>query len=92
VIVWLAIKRLGGAALGAVPWQAWAVIAAIAAGAFLIWRIERTAYERGAIEERVRINAANDKARDKADAGERDVLRCPPGKWDRGAGRCVSDR
>lgn len=42
----------------------------------------------GRQQERTRIEQVNNANRDKADAAERNVLNCPPGKWNREASRC----
>lgn len=66
----------------------WRIALALAAmialfGAFYV--IEKRGEERA----RAKIEAANAKAQSKADAAERDVMSCPPGKWNRESGKCV---
>jgi hypothetical protein len=50
-------------------------------------------YAKGRIDGResaiAKIEAANDAAADIADKAERDVLNCPPGQWNREAGKCA---
>lgn len=70
----------------AVPWQAWAVAAALA-GIGLYGCHE---YERGRNEAVATITQTNDKAREKADAASQRVEDCV-GVWDRARGVCVPD-
>lgn len=62
-------------------------------GALLIAAILASIYAKGRIDGKAhavaKIERANKKVNDKADAAERDVLACPAGKWDREAGKCV---
>lgn len=61
-------------------------------GALLIVAIAASIYGKGRHDGRTgaeaKIEAANAKALSKADAAERDVLACPPGKWIKEAGKC----
>ena len=61
-------------------------------GALLIVAISASIYAKGRIDGRAsaiaKIEAANTKALSKADAAERDVLACPPGKWNKEARKC----
>lgn len=61
-------------------------------GALLIVAIAASLYGMGRADGKAaaiaKIEAANAKALSKADAAERNVLSCPPGKWSREAGKC----
>lgn len=61
-------------------------------GALLIAAIIASIYAKGRTDGKAhalaKIERANKKASDKADAAERDVLACPAGKWNREAGKC----
>lgn len=62
------------------------------AGFVIVLAVLASIYANGRIDGRAsavaKIEAANAKTETKADAAERDVLECPPGKWNREAGRC----
>lgn len=77
------------ALLAGIGWRGWL---ALMAGLLLIAAVvvkERRDREAGAATERARIERANDAAESKADAAERDVLACPPGRWNKEASRCA---
>lgn len=63
------------------------VVAAIVALA-LIASIYGKGHHDGRTGAEAKIEAANTKAANKADAAERDVLACPPGKWSKEVGKC----
>ena len=72
-----------------IGWRGWL---ALMAGLMLVAGVivkEHRDREAGAAKERARIERANDAAESKADAAERGVLACPPGKWNKEASRCA---
>lgn len=77
------------ALLAGIGWRGWL---ALLAGLLMVTAVvvkEHRDREAGAAKERARIEQANDAAEGKADAAERDVLACPPGKWNKEARRCA---
>lgn len=74
------------AGVKAVPWQAWAVVAAIAA----VGLYGCHEYERGRSEAVFTITKSNEQAKEKADAAGKRVEDCV-GLWDRSRGICLPD-
>ena len=68
------------------PLARWLALVAFALAVFA------SIYAKGRIDGRdgavTKIEAANKASGSKADAAEREVLNCPPGKWNREAGKC----
>jgi hypothetical protein len=79
---------IGLSFLSRVPWQVWAGAAVVIGFLLWTWHIERTAYERGRAEETTRIERANRESERRADEAARALANCPPGKWNREAGKC----
>lgn len=75
-------------ALLARHWRFVAVAALVAAG--LAWHhaAVSAAYRAGGDAVRSAIEASNREALEKAEKAARDLDACPPGKWDRRAGKC----
>jgi hypothetical protein len=75
----------------AVPWQAWLVLAGLAAGGVYHWRATSAAYEAGVAAATRTIIEANQKARDQADAAIKTVDDCfaAGGAWNRARGVCL---
>ncbi len=80
------------ALLRTVPLSAWLVAGGIVTAGLYHWHATRTAYEAGKAAATQTINDANQKAKDKADAGIKNVDDCfaAGGAWDRARGVCVS--
>lgn len=61
-------------------------------GIAFVLAIIASIYAKGRIDGRAqavaKIEAANERSLSKADAAERDVLSCPPGKWNKEARKC----
>lgn len=79
------------ALLARVPWQAWAVVAAIGIGGMIHWSAVRSAYQRGYGAAVTDVRAANVKAGIAADGGERAVTACFESgrEWNRETGKCA---
>jgi hypothetical protein len=75
----------------AVPLTAWLVAGVLAAAGLYHWRATNAAYEAGKAEAIKTITDANQKVKDKADAGIKDVEDCYArgGDWNRARGVCV---
>lgn len=69
---------------GLVPWQAWALAAFLGVAGIWHWREMRAAVG-AALSALERQSEAQTKD---ADQAEMDVLRCPPGKWNREKSKC----
>jgi hypothetical protein len=82
---------IGLAFLRAVPWQAYAVAGVLVAAGLYHWRATSAAYQAGKADATQTINAANDAAKDRADAGIKDVDTCfaAGGAWSRARGVCL---
>lgn len=61
--------------------------AAAALALALLWGA-KALYDAGKARAAQQIEQANDASEGKADAAERGVLECPPGKWNREGGKC----
>jgi hypothetical protein len=77
--------------LRAVPLTAWLVAGVLAAAGLYHWRATNAAYEAGKAEAIKTITDANQKAKDKADAGIQNVDDCfaAGGDWSRARGVCI---
>ena len=77
--------------LRAVPLTAWLVAGVLVAAGLYHWRATSAAYEAGKAEAIKTITEANQKAKDKADAGIQNVDDCYArgGDWNRARGVCV---
>ena len=75
-----------------VPWQAWALVAALGLGLAYVKRAERAAYWSGYSAALEKVEQANAEARRKASEGEAAVIACHrAGKeWNRETGQCGS--
>jgi hypothetical protein len=78
----------------AVPLTAWLVAGVLAAAGLYHWRATSAAYEAGKATATETIRDANQKVKDKADAGIKDVEDCYArgGDWNRARGVCVGAR
>jgi hypothetical protein len=78
----------------AVPLTAWLVAGVLAVAGLYHWRATNAAYEAGKAEAIKTITDANQKVKDKADAGIKDVEDCYArgGDWNRARGVCVGAR
>ncbi len=71
-----------------IPARVWLIGAAAVAGiACLLW-VRSALIEQGRADATSAITRANEAAEAKADAGERRVLNCPPGHWNKETDRC----
>jgi hypothetical protein len=75
----------------AVPLTAWLVAGVLAVAGLYHWRATNAAYEAGKATATQTITDANQKAKDKADAGIQSVDDCfnAGGDWNRARGVCV---
>jgi hypothetical protein len=75
----------------AIPLTAWLVAGVLAAAGLYHWRATSAAYEAGKATATETIRDANQKAKDKADAGIQNVDDCYArgGDWNRARGVCV---
>jgi hypothetical protein len=75
----------------AVPLTAWLVAGVLAAAGLYHWRATNAAYEAGKANATQTIIDANQKAKDKADAGIQNVDDCYArgGTWNRARGVCI---
>jgi hypothetical protein len=75
----------------AVPLTAWLVAGVLAVAGLYHWRATNAAYEAGKATATQTITDANQKAKDKADAGIQNVDDCfaAGGAWSRARGVCI---
>jgi len=78
----------------AIPLTAWLVAGVLAAAGLYHWRATNAAYEAGKATATETIRDANQKVKDKADAGIQNVDDCYArgGDWNRARGVCVGAR
>jgi hypothetical protein len=78
----------------AVPLTAWLVAGVLVVAGLYHWRATNAAYEAGKATATQTITDANQKAKDKADAGIQNVDDCYArgGDWNRARGVCVGAR
>lgn len=81
----ISLIRIAIAQLG---WPARAAVAGVLAIVAIVVMMRSADQKAGGAAVREKINAANRAAADKADAGEREVLDCPAGKWSREKSKC----